>query len=103
MSKSCAKIALIFFSMLLVLGFIYCCFNGFDGNFIPSLDIVKGWLRSFPNINSDINSCLEVFNGTSPSNFLEQVGAFFTIIWYVISAPFRVIGWLFSFFGLSNS
>lgn len=97
MLKVVSKIVFVLLGVLFVLGFIRFAINDFQGSFVPSWSEILGWLDSFPNISEEVKECMDVMNNPSEGvwGFFESVGAFFTMLWTYISAPFRVLGWFF--------
>lgn len=97
MLRAVSKIIVVMMSVLFVLGFIRFSINGYQGDFLPSWSEIVGWMSSFPNISEEIKECADTL--TQPIegvwDFFESVGAFFTMIWTYVSAPFRVLAWFF--------
>lgn len=120
MGKVLIHINLIVLPILFVLGCIRYFFLGMSGNMLPEYSEWLGWFSTFPDISAEIQTAwtrvnsandgfcipvwIDLFDGSMPC--LEVGGTdaflnFFEVVWIIISAPFRVIGWFFiNFFGI---
>lgn len=115
MGKVAGKIVLFLVPVFLVLGSIRFFFKGFDisQGFVPAYSTWLAWFSDFPNIAVDVQQYLADYNQatdlipdwlviltymnplTGGAILYIKFNALLNLIWSVIGAPFKVIGWFF--------
>lgn len=130
MGRILANVTICLTAILFALGFVRFAINGFSGDFLPEYAEIQTWFATFPKIADNIKSAILILQKTMDKDvcnpdpsiagvvipmecytggweqaglFMEKIGAFFSILGTILSAPFQVLGWFFVNFFTSTS
>lgn len=95
MLKVCFKVIIFLIPIFVVIGVIRLAISGFDPDrtFLPTVDEMILAFNQFPNISTDIQKA--VVDLQTSIGFFDGIQRFLNLIWTVLSAPVRILVWVF--------
>lgn len=101
MAKIAFRVIIFLIPIFVIIGVMRLALAGFspDKTFMPTVDEMMEAFNQFPNISQDIQNAIIKLQ-TAP-NFIDGATRFFELVWIILSAPVRVLVWVFQvLFGL---